>query len=109
MSEYTERLEAIGVSVVVILNEEAESLTAFELKYDIPYLMLGDADSTVIRQFGIFNPSYEKGSRYYGVPYPGIFLVDSEGTIVEKFSEESYRDRPVFDDLMKVAATLAAP
>ncbi|MBT4492814.1 MAG: redoxin domain-containing protein, partial [Gammaproteobacteria bacterium] len=99
-------IEAAGVSVVVILNEEPEDLASFELKYDIPYLMLADVDSKVIRQFGLFNTNYEPETRYYGVPYPGVFLLDENGVIVKKLAEESYRERPLFSELVKAAQTL---
>ena len=39
-------------------------------------------------------------TRHYGVPYPGIFLVDAKGVIKAKFAGESYRDRPLFEDLL---------
>ena len=70
--------------------------------------MLSDEGSLVIRQFGLINPSYEQDTKYYGVPYPGIFFIDNLGVIRAKFAEESYRDRPLIDDLINaVSASLS--
>ena len=49
---------------------------------------------------------YEPGHRVYGIPYPGIFLVDPNGVIQAKFAEESYRDRPDFANVLEAAANL---
>jgi hypothetical protein len=31
---------------------------------------------------------------HYGIPYPGLFVLDEEGVVVEKRFEQSYRHRP---------------
>lgn len=108
LSDYIPQIEANGVRVVVILNEDTETLSEFELKYDIPYLILGDEQSEVIRALGLFNPDYDIGTKYYGVPYPGVFLLDANGIIVAKFAEESYRDRPVFDELVAAVVRMVS-
>ncbi|MFT7220790.1 MAG: hypothetical protein ACI8Z1_002410, partial [Candidatus Azotimanducaceae bacterium] len=45
---------------------------------------------------------------YFGVPYPGVFLVNGEGKIVAKFAEEDYRERPLLDDLLTAVEKLAS-
>ena len=100
-------MSANGIAIAVILPDDADLLSHFRLKYDIPYLLLSDPGSVVIRQYGIFNASYEPDSRYYGAPYPGIFLVNGGGVIVRKFAEESYRDRPLIEDVMQAAMVLS--
>ena len=62
--------------------------------------MLSDSESVVIRQFGLLNETIDPDSRYHGVPYPGIFLLDAEGVIRAKYAEENYRDRPLLDDIL---------
>ena len=97
----------MGISVAVILNDKPDVLARFRRKYGFPYVLLSDEDSAVIRSFGIFNTSYEPDSKYYGVPYPGVFLVSAQGTVIKKFAEESYRDRPAIDDLINSARELS--
>jgi len=88
------------VSVVALLYDPYAQLEKFRQKYNISYSLLSDENSEVITQFGILNSSYDINTRYYGVPYPGIFLINSEGIIKAKFAEESYRDRPLRQDLV---------
>jgi peroxiredoxin len=95
------------VSTAIIVKDHADTLSQFRLRHDIPYLLLSDPASAVIKQYGIFNFSYEPGTKYHGVPWPGIFLVNSEGVIVRKFAEESYRDRPLIEDVIQAAMELS--
>ena len=96
----------MGISVVVLTYDSKKTLTQFVMKYSITYPMLSDPESRVIKQFGILNSTMDVGSKYHGVPYPGVFLVDDKGIIREKFAEENYRDRPLLEDVMSSAAAL---
>lgn len=90
-----------------MVYDAPELIAEFEMKYDIVYPVLHDPDSRAIRLLGIFNDSYEPDSKYYGVPHPGIFLIDSDGILRGKFAEEGYRDRPLIADLLKASSALA--
>jgi peroxiredoxin len=59
-----------------------------------------------VNALGILNEDYEPSSRAYGVPHPGIFLLDPNGVIRAKFAEEGYRARPDFDSVLEAAANL---
>ncbi len=48
------------------------------------YPLLSDADSQVIRRFGILNNNMPEGDPLYGVPFPGFYLLDSAGRVRAK-------------------------
>lgn len=77
-----------GFTVFAISNDPLEVLTDFAATHDIDYPLLSDADSEVIRSFGIMNQliSQEegKGMRWYGIPYPGTYFVGGDGLITDK-------------------------
>lgn len=106
MSERYSEFRQAEIGVVVLTYDSRETLTRFVEKYSIPYTMLSDPDSIVIRRYGIFNDELEVGSKYHGVPYPGVFLADEDGVIRAKFAEENYRDRPLLDDMLEAISTL---
>ncbi len=83
-----------------------DQLRLFSARHQIQFPLLSDPDSKIIREFGLLNTSYATDSRYYGVPYPGIFLITAEGKIRAKFAEENYRNRPVLTDLKEAALNL---
>ncbi len=69
-------------------------LSEFAEKQKIPYPLLSDVDSDVIRHYGILNDQIEVGDAFlYGIPYPGVFVTDERGVVVAKFFHDSYKKR----------------
>ena len=81
-------LHAAGYEVFAISNDPAERLTAFAEEHGITFPLLSDEDSSVIRAFGIMNqliqPDEGKHMRWYGIPYPGTYITDPSGIIIDK-------------------------
>ncbi len=78
-------------------------LASFAAKHGITYPLLSDEGSRVIRRLGLLNEHLVEQSahygvqareQYFGVPYPGTFVLEESGSIVEKRFEQSYRVRP---------------
>jgi len=66
----------------------------FGEKQGIPYPLLSDIDSKVIKQFGILNEQVTKNDALLsGIPYPGVYVTDEAGTVVAKFFHDSYKKR----------------
>ncbi len=105
--DLTEQFDAIGVSVVAMTYDSVDFLKDVELDRGVEFTLLHDEAITHVNRLGILNTDYEPGSRAYGVPYPGIFLLDTEGVIRFKFAEESYRDRPDFEGILEAATEMA--
>ena len=107
LTDIKEQFEAMGVSVVAMTYDSIEILREVAEDEGIGFTLLRDEDMTHVNRLGILNDTdYEPGQRAYGVPYPGIFLISSDGIIRAKFAEESYRDRPDFGDILAAAAEL---
>lgn len=106
MSNHAPGLQSKGVNVAAVLYDPPAKLDRFSHKYGITFPLLSDQESSAIIQLGLLNPNYDPSSKYYGVPYPGVFLVDSKGIIVGKFAEENYRDRPLMEDLIQAVNEL---
>ncbi len=96
----------MGVNVAAITYDSVEMLKTVQEDQGIGFTLLHDEEVTHVNAFGIRNLDYEPGQRAYGIPYPGIFLVDPDGVIKYKFAEESYRIRPDFADVLEAAAQL---
>lgn len=88
-------------------NESPATHRKFVNKYDAQFALLTDRNSDYFRQLGIFNDELAPDHRFYGIPHPGIMLVDAAGQIVAKFAEADYRDRPALIDVIEAARTLA--
>lgn len=77
-------------------------LAAFAAKQGITYTLFSDQGSKLIRDLGLLNEHvYEhhaaygipKRDHHWGVPYPGVFLLDAEGRVTQKRFQQSYRER----------------
>jgi hypothetical protein len=77
-----------------ISYDPVETLTVFAEKHNITYPILSDVDSTVIRAFDIFNHLVPEGHRWYGVPFPGTYMVDANGIVIDKsfYADYGIRD-----------------
>lgn len=96
--------EAAGVSVFVVFPEPVEQLSAFADQFDITLPLLSDPESKVIREFGILNETLtEADVPFYGIPYPGAYVVGSDGRVVDKFFEQNSLVRAHPELLLRVA------
>ncbi len=81
-------LRAAGYQPYAVSNDSVERLTAFAERHHITYPLLSDEDSTVIRRYGILNtliqPGEGKEMHWYGIPYPGTYITDASGVIIQK-------------------------
>ncbi len=71
-----------------VSNDTVERLADFATQHGITFSLLSDEDSAVIRAFGIMNtlirPDEGKHMRWYGIPYPGTYITDEAGIVVDK-------------------------
>jgi hypothetical protein len=88
-------LFAISYDAVAILRD-------FAAAHGITYPLLSDEGSRVIRALGLINERVQDDHAAYGIkpnprhvdlPYPGVFVLDAAGVIVQKRFHDSYRER----------------
>lgn len=106
LTDVTEQFENLGFGIAAITYDSVEFLKEVQEDQAVEFPLLHDEDVQHVNALGIRNTEYEPGHRVYGIPYPGIFLVNGEGVITFKFAEESYRDRPDFEAILEAAASM---
>ena len=106
LTDVAEQFEALGFSIAAISYDSVELLKEVQEDQEIEFPLLHDENVKHVNALGIRNLDYEPGHRVYGIPYPGIFLVDSNGVIKHKFAEERYQDRPNFEGVLEAAASM---
>jgi hypothetical protein len=89
-----------GLGVVAISYDSRQVLQNFSNRVKIGFPLLSDEGSAVIRAFGILNTTVTAGALDDGVPYPGIFVVDSSGKVTAKYFEEYYQERFTPDTIL---------
>lgn len=96
----------MGIEIAAMTYDPVDFLKTVEEDQGSNFPLLHDEAITHVNALGILNEDYEPGTRAYGVPHPGIFLIDPDGIIRYKFAEEGYRTRPPWDDVLAAAADM---
>lgn len=100
IGKHEDALNELGYNLVSVSYDSVAQLGTFDVKYDIPYVMVSDPDSELIKAFGILNETVEPESRAYGIPHPAIFVIHNPGIIAHKYYEEDYKERPDMNDII---------
>jgi cytochrome c biogenesis DsbD-like protein/AhpC/TSA family protein len=84
---------AVSYDSIAILHNFAE-------RRGIHFPLLSDPDSRVIRELGILNETLPKDTPFFGVPYPGSFVLNAQAVITAKYFEDDYRERDTSADVL---------
>ncbi len=94
--------EEAGIEVYALSYDEPDALRDFQEAHGITYTLLSDPDSAVIRAFGILNTLIaEDDHPWFGIPYPGTYIVDADGIITNKFFDNNLAVRAGPEQLLR--------
>ncbi len=88
---------------MAISYDAVDVLSSFASRYGIEYPLLSDVGSRAIREVGLFNHQivqqqaangFPVRESYFGLPYPGTFVLDEAGVVRDRWFEQNYRVRP---------------
>lgn len=96
-SKNYKKLNEAGYKAIAVTYDSLKEVNKFTKRYKVKFPVVSDTESQIINAFGILNEEPKKGSRFYGIPHPHIYVVNNEGIISHKFTEEGYKDRPEID------------
>lgn len=106
------------VALFVISYDAIEGIHDFANKHGVTYTMLSDVGSDVIRRVGMLDEDlvahHAQFGRtvqphQFGVAYPGVFVLDRGGVVVQKRFQATYRERESGAGLLEEAMGIAAP
>ncbi len=100
LEQNRERIRRRGLGVAAISYDSVAVLKSFADRKKITFPLLSDADSRVIRAWGIFNESSKPDSLSYGVPYPGTYILDTAGVVVSRYFEDDFSERVSASDIL---------
>ncbi len=102
--------DAAGVALYALSYDEPEALADFANAHKIGYHLLPDPQSQVIRDFGILNTLIDPTDHpWYGIPYPGTYIIDAQGTITHKFFDNNLAVRAGPEQLLRAVRGEAQP
>ena len=81
-----DELRQQGFSVVAVSYDSVDTIAKFAAARNLTFPLLSDQGSAVITRYGLLNGTHEPGTRTYGVPHPGTFMLDPNRTVTARFS-----------------------
>ena len=96
------KFEAAGIKIYAVSYDDREALAAFAEAQRIPFPLLCDVGSQVIRAYGILNTQVGPDEvPFYGIPFPGTYVLDESGVVVEKFFPRHIANRECADAVLE--------
>ena len=102
-------LKAQGLGVALVTYDSPAILADFARRRGITFPLLSDPGSRTIRAYGILNTTAATGTRDYGIPFPGTFLLNPSGKVTSRFFEEAYQERNTVSTILLALGNADAP
>jgi DsbC/DsbD-like thiol-disulfide interchange protein len=93
-----------NVKLYVLSYDSHKAIANFSQTHNITFTMLSDPDSIVIKDFGILNTLIpEDAHPWFGIPFPGTYIINDQGIITTKIFENIHHARPGPEQLLAAA------
>ncbi len=93
LQQHKTAFEQAGLALVAMTYDTPELQRAFADKHAIDIPILADINAASFESLGILNAEYQKGDDRFGLPYPGIIIINKQGIVVGKLFIEAYSSR----------------
>jgi peroxiredoxin len=93
LQQYKPEFDAAGIGMVAITYDTPELQQAFIDRHGITIPLLSDIDALTFKTLGILNEEYSGDEFQYGIPHPGMIIIDPSGKVVGKLFVEAYSSR----------------
>lgn len=99
LNEQAEKFKALGYGLAGVSYDNTEILQNFAKQQKISYPLLSDQKAKTVLAYGILNTQYAIGDDNYGIPYPGVVVINKQGKVMHKHFFEGYKKRVKFTKL----------
>ena len=93
-------IQAQGLGLATITYDSLDTLRTFSEARGIEFPVMSDEGSVVIQEYDLLNREQQPGGRTYGIPYPGTFILDTEGRVTARFFEQAFQERFTVSSIM---------
>jgi len=97
----TGELGKAGLSLAAVSYDTVPILADFSKRRGIAFPLLSDPGSATIKRYGILNTTIpETNQQSYGIPFPGTFMLNTQGVVTSRFFEQAYQERTTVGSIM---------
>jgi len=99
LNNHAEQFRKLGYGLAAISYDSTAVLKTFSEQKNIRFPLLSDQNVKTMSAYNIVNSKYAVGDDNYGIPYPGVVVIDKTGKVVDKHFFKGYKNRVKFSDL----------
>ena len=97
----TADLAKSGIGLAAVSYDAVPTLADFSKRRGITFPLLSDPASATIKRYGILNTTVpETNQQSYGIPFPGTFMLNTQGVVTSRFFEQAYQERSTVGSIM---------
>jgi peroxiredoxin len=93
VNQWHKKFALIGFPIAAVSYDSVNILSDFKKQYNIGFTLLADQSQQTINDYGIINQQYQPGDKHYGIPYPGLFVLDKQNKVIQKYFYDGYKNR----------------
>ena len=93
LQQHKAGFDAAGIGMVAITYDSPALQQVFIEKFGITIPVVSDMNALSFKTLGILNQQYQPGDSQYGIPHPGMIVVDTKGLVVGKLFLQAYSSR----------------
>ncbi|WP_026301532.1 peroxiredoxin family protein [Colwellia piezophila] len=91
----------LGYGLSAISYDNTDILKKFSKQQNISFPLLSDQNVQTMSAYNILNKEYSLGDDNYGIPYPGVVVIDNQGNVIHKHFFKGYKKRVKFNELYR--------
>ena len=99
LNDYADKFTALGYGVAALSYDSIDILKNFTQERKIRFPMLSDEKSATFSSYGILNEQYKPGDMDYGIPYPGVVVINERGELIHSYFYQGFKKRVKFEQL----------
>ena len=101
INEWNEKISNLGFNIAAVSYDSIEILEKFSKKKQLMYPLLADQNNQTMSALNILNDEEKRGDKHYGIPFPGVMVINSEGILIYKYFYKGYKKRVKMPTLFK--------
>ena len=103
LQAYQHNFHAAGIGLVAITYDTPQAQQPFIEQHGITIPVLSDVGQGSFRALGVLNERHQPGDSEYGIPHPGMIILDRSGAIVGKLFVPSHEFRVDSSEALRYA------
>ena len=101
LNNHADKFNQLGYGLTAISYDDTNILKNFTEQENISYPLLADQKVQTVLAYDVVNQQYQPGDDNYGIPYPGVVVIDENGVVTHKRFFKGYKKRVKFDELYR--------